>query len=452
MVKEKKSKISLQTAMAIVIANMIGTGVFTSLGFQIGGGIDSVFVLLMLWIVGGIIALCGALSYGELAAMMPRSGGEYHYLSKIYHPALGFMSGWTSMTVGFAAPVAAAAVALGTYTNSVFPDINPTILAVVVVLILTFVHAYDLKAGSIFQNISTNVKLGLVVFFVLSGFFIIDTPQAITVMPLTGDMSQLFSSSFAVSLVYVSYAYSGWNASAYLASEIDQPRINVPKSLFLGTSIVMLAYVFLNFIFLYTVPMGDLSNKVEIGYISANFIFGKAVGGFMGMMIALLLVSSISSMIFAGPRVTQVMGEDIPLLSRLAWQNNKGLPVAAIVLQSIITLILIFTASFDSIIKYVGFTLSLFTFMTVLGVFVLRFTRPNAERVYKAWGYPLTPLIFLSLTLWTLVFLMINQPKESLFGLGTVALGLGIYFLDYLLNKDQDRGSNEPQSLDDGIF
>ncbi|MEO1654945.1 MAG: amino acid permease, partial [Bacteroidota bacterium] len=169
MAKEKKSKISLQTAMAIVIANMIGTGVFTSLGFQIGGGIDSVFVLLMLWIVGGIIALCGALSYGELAALMPRSGGEYHYLSEIYHPALGFMSGWTSMTVGFAAPVAAAAVALGTYTNSVFPNINPTFLAVVVVLMLTFIHAYDLKAGSIFQNISTNVKLGLVIFFVLSG-------------------------------------------------------------------------------------------------------------------------------------------------------------------------------------------------------------------------------------------------------------------------------------------
>ncbi|MEO1653592.1 MAG: amino acid permease, partial [Bacteroidota bacterium] len=259
--------------------------------------------------------------------------------------------------------------------------------------------------------------------------------QPITVLPLKGDMSQLFSASFAVSLVYVSYAYSGWNASAYLASEIANPRINVPKSLFIGTFIVMLAYVFLNFIFLYTVPTAELSNKVEIGYISANFIFGKAVGGFMGMMIALLLVSSISSMIFAGPRVTQVMGEDIPLLSRLAWQNKKGLPVAAIILQSIITLILIFTASFDSIIKYVGFTLSLFTFMTVLGVFVLRINRPNAERVYKAWGYPLTPIIFLSLTLWTLVFLMREQPVESLFGLGTVALGLVIYFVDVLLNK-----------------
>ncbi len=432
---EKEQKVSFSTATAIVVANMIGAGVFTSLGFQIAGGIDSVFPLLMLWVVGGIVALCGALCYGELAAMMPRSGGEYHFLSEIYHPALGFLSGWVSVTVGFAAPVAAAAVALGQYASSVFPAIHATGLAVAVVVLLTFIHAYDLKAGSIFQNISTSVKVGLIVFFVICGIFIPQDPQSIRILPQAGDSALLFSSSFAVSLVYVSYAYSGWNASAYLAGEIENPQKNVPRSLFFGTLVVMIAYVFLNFVFLYTVPMGELAGQLEIGYLSANRIFGSTLGGVMGMMIALLLVSSISSMIFAGPRVTQVMGEDIPLLSVFATRSSKGLPVVAILLQSLITLILILTASFDSIIKYVGFTLSLAPFMTVLGLFVLRIREPKRPRSYRAWGYPITPLIFLAVTLWTIIFLLIDQTYESLLGLGTVLAGLILYFIDKYVNK-----------------
>ena len=237
----------------------------------------------------------------------------------------------------------------------------------------------------------------------------------------------------------LSYAYSGWNASAYLASEVDNPKRNVPRSLFAGTFIVMLAYVVLNFVFLYTVPMSELSGQLEIGYLSADYIFGKTLGGFMGMMIALLLVSSISSMIFAGPRVTQVMGEDIPLLKKLAFKNKKGLPVSAIVLQAIISIVLILTASFDAILNYVGFTLSLFTFMSVLGVIVLRFTKPDVERPYKAWGYPITPIIFLALTFWTLYFLMQGRPTESLYGLGTVLLGLVIYFIDAAINPKDSK-------------
>ncbi|MDX2301273.1 MAG: amino acid permease [Microscillaceae bacterium] len=444
MANKQTGKISFQTASSIVIANMIGAGVFTSLGFQIGGGIESVFPLIMLWVVGGVIALCGALSYGELAGMMPRSGGEYHYLSEIYHPAVGFLSGWISMTVGFAAPVAAAAVALGKYAQSVFPVLNATVLGVIVVLLLTFIHASDLKAGSIFQNISTSVKLGLIVFFSFCGLFFIGDSQPISVLPKPGDQNLIFGSSFAVSLIFVSYAYSGWNASAYLAGEIDNPKKNVPRSLFFGTLIVMLTYVVLNFVFLYTVPTADLKGQLEIGYISANHIFGPTFGGFMGMMIALLLVSSISSMIFAGPRVTQVMGEDIPLLKRLAFKSKKELPVTAIILQAVISIILILSASFDSIIKYVGFTLSLFTFMTVLGVFVLRITRPHAERPYKAWGYPLTPLIFLALTGWTLFYLLQGKESrtESLYGLGTVLLGLLIFLLDRAINGDTNKKSS----------
>lgn len=425
---------TLKTATAIVIANMIGTGVFTSLGFQVLG-IQSGFSLLMLWIIGGIIALAGALSYGELAAMFPRSGGEYNYLSKIYHPILGFLSGWISISVGFSAPVAAAAVALGTYVNSVYPNVNGTILAVSIVILTTLLHAWDLKKGAQFQNISTLAKVILIALFIIAGFILIDTPQNLSFLPQKKESDSLFSSAFAISLIYVSYAYSGWNASAYLAGEIENPKKNVPRSLFIGTLIVMVIYALLNFIFLYTVPISELAGQVEIGYLAADKIFGESLGKIMGLFIAAILVSSISSMIIAGPRVTQVIGEDIKLLSFFAKKTKKGVPAIAIIFQSIISIIFILSAQFDVIIRYIGFTLSLFTFLTVLGVFVMRIREPKKERSYKVWGYPITPLIFLSLSLWTIIYLIKDKPEESLYGFATVFIGFIIWLIDKALKK-----------------
>lgn len=432
---QKQVSISFNTAIAIVVANMIGAGVFTSLGFQIGGGIESIFPLLMLWVVGGIVALCGALSYGELASLMPRSGGEYHYLSKIYHPVIGFLSGWASATVGFAAPVALACTALGRYTQSVIPAFPAVIVAIVVLIIVTAIHATDVKVGGAFQRYATLIKVLLIVFFIVSGILFAPTHQAIVILPQTGDWKLIFSASFATSLAYVSFAYSGWNSSAYLAGEIENPKRNVPRSLFLGTLVVMLAYVLLNFVFLYTVPVGQLKGQLEIGYISADAIFGTIGGKMMGLMIALLLVSSISSMVFAGPRVTQAMGEDIPLLKKIAFRNQKGVPLYAVLLQSFISLILILTASFDTILNFIAFTLDIFTFLTVLGVFVMRFKQPKAERQIKAWGYPITPLIFLMATGWTMYFLLTLRPVGSLTALGVVSLGLVVYFIDKGLKK-----------------
>ena len=163
-----KKHIGLYTATSIVIANMIGTGVFTSLGFQ-AAGIKSVFVLLLLWVIGGAMSLCGALCYGEVGAALPRSGGEYHYLAKIFHPLMGFFSGWVSSTVGFAAPVALAAMALGSYASRVFPFINSMLLASSVVVILTIIHSSDIKFGSRFQNVFTTGKIFLITIFIFSG-------------------------------------------------------------------------------------------------------------------------------------------------------------------------------------------------------------------------------------------------------------------------------------------
>src|SRR5256885_9691411 len=213
-----KRTIGFVTACSIVIANIIGTGIFTSLGFQLAD-IRSGFALLMLWIIGGIAALCGALCYGELAAALPRSGGEYNFLAEIYHPALGFMPGFVSATVGFAAPVALTPMAFGQYFNGVFAVGSKVVLSFVVVWVVTVFHLGNLRIGSAFQNVTTLVKLLLIGALIGAGFFV--TPkQPISFLPAAGDKSSILSGAFAISLVFVMYSYSGWNAEPVITSEI----------------------------------------------------------------------------------------------------------------------------------------------------------------------------------------------------------------------------------------
>ncbi|NVO33198.1 APC family permease [Hymenobacter lapidiphilus] len=424
-------KISVLTGVSIVVANMVGTGVFTSLGFQVLD-IQSGFALLMLWVVGGIIALCGALSYGELAAALPRSGGEYHYLSKIYHPALGFLSGWVSATVGFAAPTAAAALALEQYAASVWPGLPPKLLAVSVVLLLTLVHGISSRVGSRLQVAVTAIKVVVLVGFIGVGL-LVATPQPLAFLPQgPADWNILLSPAFAVSLIFVSYAYSGWNAAVYLTGEIDQPQRNLPRILLTGTALVLVLYVALNFIFLYSTPISALKGQVEVGFVAATNLFGPGGGRLMGGLIAALLVSTISSMIFAGPRIVQVMGEDLPALRFLAKRSAAGVPVRALLFQLVLTLLFVMESSFSQVVVYAGFILTLFTFLTVLGLFVLRVRQPELLRPYRAWGYPLTPLLFLLLNGWTLWYIARDKPTETLYGLATLVVGLLVYGLSRL--------------------
>jgi APA family basic amino acid/polyamine antiporter len=423
----KIAKLGFTTAVSLVIANMVGTGVFTSLGFQVID-IKSPFAIICLWLVGGIIALCGALTYGEIGVALPRSGGEYNYLSKLYHPLVGFLSGWVSITVGFAAPVALAAVALGSYVSKIFPQVSVNLLAITVVGIITMIHTTNLKTGSGFQRIFTLLKVIVIVFFIIMGFTY--TPEHVTIIGVqAGSWKEIFSPAFAVSLVYVSYAYSGWNASSYIAEEIDKPEKNLPRSLFIGTLVVTVLYVLLNFIFMYTVPTDKLAGYVEVGYLSAINIFGAKIGNLMGLVIALLLVSSISAMIMAGPRISKAIGEDLGKLNLLAKTNKNGIPYVAIILQSIITVVLILTAQFESVLTFIGFSLSLFTFLTVCGIFIIRSRGMHKNLAYKTFGYPIIPLIYLALNAWMLYFTITNKPMESLYGLINVGVGAIVWLL-----------------------
>jgi APA family basic amino acid/polyamine antiporter len=427
-----RDKFRFPTITAIVIANMVGTGVFTSLGFQLLD-IQSGFVILMLWAIGGVIAVSGAMTYAELGAAFPRSGGEYNFLSRVYHPAVGFVAGWTSVTIGFAGPSALAAMTFAAYATSIL-EVTPSVwleraLAVGLVLVLTIVHAGKRRNSGGVQVIFTTLKVAVIVGFCLGAFLLIDEPQPVRFLPSAGDSTLFTGSAFAISLIYVSYAYTGWNAATYLSSELENPQRTLPAILLTGTLVVTLLYVALNFIFLYAAPIAELQGQVEVGLIAAKAAFGEAGGRFTGLVLAMLLISTVSAMLMAGPRVLQVMGQDFRMLRFTARVNEDGIPNTAIYIQSALAVLFILTSSFESVLLFAGFTLALNSFVTVFGVFVLRWRQPELERPYRTFLYPLPPLIYLTLMGWTLWFVLVNRPVEGLFGLGVIASGLVVYWL-----------------------
>ena len=425
-------KFQHQTVTAVVIANMIGTGVFTSLGFQLLD-IQSGFAILLLWALGGLIAVCGSMTYAELGSALPRSGGEYNFLTEIYHPSAGFISGWISATIGFSAPTALAAITFSTYLLTIFPEINNDwlrkIIACSLVIILAFIHSSNRKSSGGLQMIFTVMKVGVIILFCFGAILFAKNIQPVSFSPNNNDISIIFSGSFAVSLIYVSYAYTGWNAATYLSSEIERPQKYLPLILISGTTIVTVLYILLNFVFLSVAPIEDMQGKIEIGFIAAQSAFGGSVANFTGLVLSLLLISTVSAMTLAGPRVLQVIGEDFKVLNILSRKRKDGIPSTAIYIQSLIAIIFILSSSFESILVFAGFTLALNSFVTVIAVFVLRSKQPNLPKPYKTFGYPFTPLIYLALTGWTLYFVIINRPIEVLFSLGIILSGLIFYYI-----------------------
>ena len=426
-----------KTAAAVIIANMVGTGVFTSLGFQLAD-IQSVFALMMLWIIGGVASLCGAATYAELGAALPRSGGEYNFLGRIYHPVAGFISGWVSTVIGFAAPIAAVALAFGKYSTAALPgDYAPWIgkaLACALVIIVTLVHGRNRKASGQFQFGFTAIKVILILAFCLAAFIFTQNPQPISPLPQAGDWDVMTSAAFGVSLIYVSYAYTGWNAAVYISGELENPQRDLPRILIFGTGLVMLLYVLLNYVFLYAAPMAEMEGQVEIGYIAAKGIFGETGARIAGGMLSLLLISTVSAMTLAGPRALQAIGEDFKALSFLGKVNKDGIPRNAIYFQSAIALLYIVTSSFKTIVVFAGAMLAFNSFLAILGVFILRYREPDLPRPYKTWGYPIVPLIYLAITSAMLIFVVIKEPHKAVFGVCVIAVGVVFYLVSARLN------------------
>jgi basic amino acid/polyamine antiporter, APA family len=422
---EGGSAVSVIVATAIVVADMVGVGVFTSLGFQVKD-IPSGFAILLLWAVGGIVALCGVFSYSELGAMFPRSSGEYNFLSRAYHPAFGFLAGWVSATVGFAAPTALAAMAFGQYGQSVFPGAPPLALAIGVVWLVSLVQLSGLKHSSSFQLISTVLKVALIVAFLVAGF-VAGTPQPISFAPAASDFSRVISAPFAIGLVFVMYSFSGWNAATYIIGEMRSPEKNLPRAMLAGTSIVILLYVALNAVFLHTAPIDKLSGQLDVARIAGSYIFGEVGGRIVSAMICVGLVSSISAMMWIGPRVMMTMGEDILMLRVFASRSTKGAPAYAILFQLAVASLMLFSRSFEAVLDLIQFSLLFCSFFTVLGVIRLRITRPELPRPYRAWGYPITPVVFLLVTGFMMYYLLTERPVQSLLSILIMISGLLIY-------------------------
>ncbi|MBL7812647.1 MAG: amino acid permease [Bacteroidetes bacterium] len=425
-------KIDLLGASSVVVANMIGTGVFVSLGYQLVD-MHSGIPIIALWLVGGVLALCGAVCYAELATRMPEDGGEYYFLGRVYHPVVGFMAGFVSSTVGFAAPIAMAAAALGAYAKGVWTGVNPTWFGAGVILVIGLIHLVNVSTGVRFQKVFTIIKVLLIAIFVGAGLLHGNTQDYSFAME-DGVWKDILSNKFAVALVFVSYAYSGWNASAYLAGEIKHPEKNLSRSILYGAGLVTIFYVLLNIVFLMVAPAAEMTVDVntfaprEVGIISANYIFGPTGGKLMGGIICVLLISTISAMIIAGPRVIQPMFSKLPVVNGVARATRNGNPVNAIIFQSTLALIILFSGSFEKIINYIGFTLTLFTILTVAGTVVYRM-RHGKPAGYKAWGYPVTPALFIGLNIWICYYQIQEKTEASLWGLGTALLGGLLYFI-----------------------
>ena len=458
---ELKREIGLFTATALVIANMVGTGIFTTSGFVIQE-LGSPLTMLLCWVAGGVFALCGALCYGELGARFPKAGGEYIFLREAFGPAMGFLSGWISLIVGFSAPIAAAAIAFSIYLFQALglPPGSPVILsigdvqlihltpnvlvAVVMVIAISLLHYHSLRIGSRVQNALTLFKVLLIVLFVIAGLLF----GAGSVEHLSFEIKPVkgMAERFAVSLIFISFAYSGWNAAAYLGGEIKRPGRTIPFALFFGALIVTVLYLLLNVVYIFALTPDQMSGAVDVGARAAIQLFGPGISRVISAAIALGLLSVLSAMILTGPRVYYAMSKDglfFGLFGKVS--RTRHTPAHSIFLQAAIAILMVATASYDKLLLYIGFTLSLVAMLTVVGMIYLRLKRPLDGPGYRTFGYPVTPLLFIIGNIWIIYFSIASRPVPALAGLVTIAVGIGIYFI---FEKRRKKSHPGPSKLD----
>ncbi|MCX2972036.1 amino acid permease [Halieaceae bacterium IMCC8485] len=417
-----------KVATALVVANMIGTGVFTSLGFQLLS-LSSPIAILILWAIGGVCALCGALCYAELGSRHPASGGEYHFLTELIHPYAGFVSGAVSATVGFAAPVALAALTFGSYLEVALLPIDAKVSASVLIIAVVVVHSRTHHESSAGQYYLTALKLMLILLFI--GYALIQRPEYSDQLALNdADLFRdIFSSDAAIALIYVTYAFSGWNAATYILGEIENPARYLPRILMIGCGLVAVVYVALNTVFLSSAPIEALRGELEIAYVVAHYMIGPEAGFFVSLVLAGILTSTVSAMILAGPRALQRLGEDYPRLSMLGRTNEDGIPVTAIIFMAGISFVFLWTSTFEQILLFAGLLMAFNTFVTVIALFVSRNRHPDkvSDLDYRMPLYPLPALLFLAITGWTLVYSASQFPLQVLVVLLALVFGLGLF-------------------------
>jgi APA family basic amino acid/polyamine antiporter len=423
----------------IVIANMIGVGIFTTSGLLMSG-LHSSLLMIGLWIAGGIIALCGALSYSELGAAIPEAGGEYIFLSTLFHPALGFLSGWISFIVGFSAPIAASAIGVSEYLASVFPELfsweTPLILpdfisakrifSILIILIFTLIHLRGISFSSKVQNILTLLKIVMIVCLIIFGFA--TGNGSIDHFRQGTELGFNFGGwkTIGLSLMWIMFAYSGWNASTYIGSEIRNPQRNLPASLLLGTISVIILYVCMNTLYVYAIRPAEMEGVISVGAKAAGELFGRTMEKSFSLLISFALFSSLSAYLIIGPRLYFSMARQGLFFQSLAKVSTAShAPSNAIALQALLSVIMVVTGTFDQILTYMGFALGIFPVITVAGVFKLRKTGESKVRLP---GFPVTALIYMFTGAGILLLSYFERPVESSIALFTVLIGIPVYY------------------------
>ncbi|MBW3466704.1 amino acid permease [Arthrospiribacter ruber] len=426
-----KDRIGWKTAAALVVANMVGTGVFTSLGFQLFSNTNT-WTILSLWILGGGMALIGAFVYAELGTHFKRSGGDYVFLSQIIHPSVGYIYAWISLGVGFSAPIAIAAMAMAAYWQ---PIIGPNAsfgMGIAVILLISFFHSYTLKQSGRVQNVLTAIKLLFVGALIVLGFVHQPTLDANALDFTSGWSGDLLKPGFAVSLVYVFFAYTGWNSAAYIIGEIKEPSKSLPKALVSASLLVMVLYVLLQLVFLKHARLEDLQGQVDVATVAFGNLFGQSGVFWVSLFIGIQLLATISGYTWVGPRITQAMAQDYRLWQPLAKENKKGIPVRAIWFNASISLLLVLTGSFESVLVYTGLVLQLMGTLTIAASLKVR-SIVGFQTPFK----PILQYIYIVFSLWVMGFVLYERPMESLFGLGVVAFGAILYLFDSRIMKEE---------------
>jgi APA family basic amino acid/polyamine antiporter len=453
-----RRELTVTSATALVISNMIGTGIFTTTGF-LAGDLGRPSLVLGIWIVGGLVALAGCLSYAELGMNLPRSGGEYVYLREAWGPIWGFLSGWVSFFAGFAAPIAAGALAISEYLGRLLPlaatestpaawgFLNlgwPQIIGVGVISALAVVNILGVGLAAKLQNVLTAVKLGVIAAFLLGAFTVGNGQWAHLADSAVRTSPHGIPAQFAISLIFVMFAYSGWNAASYVAEEMKSPESTLPRVLLIGTALVAVLYLALNLAYVYALPLESLKGVIPVGAASATAMFGGRAGNFFAGMITLGLLSTVSAMSLVGPRVYFAMARDGCFPAGAARVHPRwGTPVQAIVYQTVASAIMILTGTFEALVYYIGFTLILFSALAVAGLMRLR-SRPQWRRLPVVDRfYPVIPAAFLTASAWMLAWTLVGQPRASALGLLTVAAGGLLY---RFLPSSKLSGTSSPDS------
>lgn len=394
-------------------------------------------IMLVLWLAGGIIAFTGAMCYGEIGASIPKAGGEYAFLTKLYNPRLGFLSGWISFVVGFSAPIAASSIGFSEYLYRAIPymfDVSwigiegmKKIYSIIIIMIFTMVHLRGLDFGAKVQNYLTLMKVLLVVGLILFGFFLGNGDLANLRPAEATPLVKTSWKTIGLSLMWIMFAFSGWNASVYIGSEIKKPERNIPLSLLIGTGVVSLLYLLLNLLFIYAIPSHEMEGVIAVGGLAIGKLFGPDYESFFSLLVAFALFSSISAFIILGPRVYFAMSKDGHFFRFAAKVHPKyQVPTYSIIFQGIISVVIILSGTFDQILTYMGFSLGIFPIVTIFGIFKLR--KQNLSKL-KLPGYPFTPIIYILAGIIMLTLSFMERPLESSIAILTVLAGLPAYYL-----------------------